>query len=145
MKLIRMFMVVVGLALLAGCGGMPTIEPTDTPVLISECFPTVRAFVWEDLDADGERDEGERPLGQVEVRLFRGTGGTQGTDFSGVTRGSGEADIRAIIAGDDCLEGYFAVLTLPNGYISTTPERVDLTGFDYPNDTLSFGLQPTDS
>jgi len=96
----------------------PTLTPTETPIPSETPVPgSIVAFVWLDLDADGERDRGERYLSGalIEVRNQFGdlvghctTGATGLCAFTGLPPGT-----------------YTVSESNPEGYVSTTPDDVE--------------------
>ncbi|MBU1865641.1 MAG: carboxypeptidase regulatory-like domain-containing protein [Actinobacteria bacterium] len=73
--------------------------------------PAIGDLVWEDLDADGVQDHGERGIGGVTVRLFNATGTRVA---STVTDDDGEYAFRNLTYGE-----YHVEIGIPDGFVAS--------------------------
>jgi len=87
-------------------------------LLIPGCFRSVAGQVFEDLNANGESDEGEPPLPDVLISL---TGENGLAPVVQVSDQFGRYHFRDLIAGT-----YTVVEVNPRGYTSTTPDQVEV-------------------
>src|SRR5574341_392715 len=103
----------------------------------ADCVPPVRVEVWEDLDADGQREAGERPFPNVRVTAAYRVGG----DFTPLqedTDADGVAVLDPVFTGECEIEQYIVTIDRPLGYDPSTPLALDLD-IDQPQ-TVEFGL-----
>ncbi len=127
---------ILSACLLAACG------PQATPPLfgngpISECFPSHKAQVWEDVNGNGLFDEGEKPLAGIAVTMYpiprRSRSFPTNTDGSGIAALHGIGDF-----GPKC-DQLEVEVSVPHTYLPTTPTLVSLVGLPG-GQTLNFGL-----
>ncbi|KAA3643794.1 MAG: hypothetical protein DWQ07_16900 [Chloroflexi bacterium] len=113
----------------------------------SECFISVDIEIWEDANANGIREGGERPISGVEVGFYRSYNPSipEITD----TSQAGHAMLDFIIGReDDCdLAGHeVKIIELPPGYLAPV---IDIDLGDVDNESqgvqISFGLIPDSS
>jgi hypothetical protein len=94
-KQTRPALTVVGILLLTACQSLiPTPEPS-----AGECFRSASVEVYADLDADGERDEGEPPLEGIDLGIIR-SGDPPTIISQAETDADGNASLGFILSGD---------------------------------------------
>jgi hypothetical protein len=99
----------------------PSQTPTGTPTPTPTATPgtgTIRGIVWNDLDADGRHDEGERPLAGAVITIRDSEGNLV---FSYMTQANGLYSCALLEPGP-----YAVSEANPPGLISTTPDRVEV-------------------
>lgn len=128
-----MFLLVLSVFMFSACRSLP--PPYGD--MISECFPSRSAQVWEDTNGNGLFDEDEEPLAGIAVTLYAFPRDNRSfpsqTDKDGVAKLNGIGDF-----GPQCDELEVAV-SVPGNYLPTTPTEINLAGI--PSDELLyFGL-----
>jgi uncharacterized repeat protein (TIGR01451 family) len=106
-----------------------TLTPTQT-----QSPGRITGVVFTDLNGNGAQDPGELGIGGVTVDLYDGLGALIDTR---VTNASGAYSFLNLVPGD-----YTVVETDPAGYVSTTPNSVDVALPSGGAETADFGDQP---
>ncbi|MEZ4644909.1 MAG: hypothetical protein R3E31_19625 [Chloroflexota bacterium] len=125
-------------ALLAACTpsvtetAVPPQAPSPTAEIMADCFQTVTARAWLDVNGDGVQDEGEPPLPGIEFVL-------EPTVYSRTTSDeNGMAHIFATTPGGQCAESLSIAVSRHEGYLLTTPDHVTNIDLDQ---VYAFGFQ----
>jgi hypothetical protein len=159
-KQMRLTLAVAGILLLAACQSSesPTPAPetgADEPTTpeppapktgvdepaIDECFRSASVEVYADVDADGQRDEGEPPLEGIDIGLLE-LGDSPSVISQDETDADGRADVGFILSGGDCdLDGYvIGPLVVPSGYEYPPNPLADFGEVWESHETLQIGL-----
>jgi hypothetical protein len=115
------------LLLLSACAPAVTPAPTQTPVIISECFPHRRVQVWYDTNGDRIRNADEPAAAGVSVAMY--SPGSPGRAFLAQTGPEGLADLYGIGDFGRYCDDLMIEITAPREYAAPTPAPVDLSGF----------------
>jgi hypothetical protein len=104
-----------------------------TIVLANGETSTIEVTVFEDLNQDGDLDEGEPGIGGVTVELFSVDGDPLVPEATETTDGDGNYTFLDLTLGD-----YRVVETDPTDFVSSTPNEVEVTLTEIP-ETVYFG------
>lgn len=110
-----------------------TADATTTAVFGNRVIPgALEALVWVDADGDGVQDSGETPFAGAMVAFVSPCG----DDASSVTNAAGK-----VTWSDRCVGQYTVNLTVPAGYVATTPTSVAATVTSNATASVAFGIR----